>query len=162
MTTTDQIINIGDTVTVIKLDINQEMTWKYDAVVIDLGVDYVTLEAFFDREDLLFHGMKLLKGDLFIETYYLDRWFNIFEIHSRDDGRLRGYYCNIGTPARIKGKEISYIDLALDLLVFPDGRQVVLDSEEFQILQINPDTRLKALAALDELKKIFPGDQNII
>jgi predicted RNA-binding protein associated with RNAse of E/G family len=130
--------------------------------VIELGINYVTLEAFFDRDDMLFHGMKLLRGDLFVETYYFDRWYNVYEIHAREDGLLRGYYCNIGTPPSINGKQLSYIDLALDLLVFPDGRQLVLDKEEFEALPIKPETRLKALAALDELKGLFSGDQNTI
>ena len=28
------------------------------------------------------------RGDRFVETYYSARWYNIFEIHDRDDGAL--------------------------------------------------------------------------
>jgi len=157
MATGDQVFEIGDSVSINKLDINETLTWQYSAVVTELGSNYVTLEAFFDRGDMVFHGMELLRGDLFVETYYFDRWYNVYEIHARDDRLLRGYYCNIGTPPRINGKELSYIDLALDLLVFPDGRQLVLDMDEFEALPISPETRLKALAALDELKGLFSG-----
>ena len=41
----------------------------------------------------------LRRGDRFIETYYTDRWYNIFEIHAREDDRLKGWYCNIAKPA---------------------------------------------------------------
>jgi predicted RNA-binding protein associated with RNAse of E/G family len=51
--------------------------------------------------------------------------------------------------------QISYVDLALDLLVFPDGRQLVLDEDEFAALDLNASTITSAHAALEELKVIF-------
>ena len=65
---------------------------------------------------------------------------------------LRGWYCNVGKPALLDGDCLSYVDLALDLLVFPDGRQVVLDEDEFLNLDLSPVDRQQALAALEELK----------
>ncbi len=129
----------------------------------------MVLEAHFDREDMVFHGMPLYKGDRFIESYYTDRWYNVFEIHARDDDHLRGWYCNIACPAVIDGDAISYIDLALDLLVFPDGRQIVLDLEEFTALDLPDAQRASAWAALEHLQARFkalqeetpPGDLNL-
>ena len=56
---------------------------------------------------------------------------------------LRGWYCNIGKPALLDGDCLSYVDLALDLLVFPDGRQFVLDEDEFLRLDLSPQTASK-------------------
>ena len=50
---------------------------------------------------------------------------------------------------------LSYIDLSLDLLVFPDGRQVVLDEDEFAELEIEDEVRNQARLALQELQAIF-------
>ena len=142
-------------ITVLKLDAQGRETWRYHGDIIQSLADRVVLEAHFDREDRLFHGMPLCRGDRFLETYFTDRWYNIYEIHARDDDSLRGWYCNIGKPALIDGDCLSYVDLALDLLIFPDGRQVVLDEDEFLKLDISATDREQALAALEELKQVF-------
>ncbi len=85
----------------------------------ELGRDEnsITLEALFTRDDMSFMDVVFKKGDRFVEYYYSDRWYNIFEIYDRDDGKLKGWYCNVGMPAVIEDDLVSYIDLALDLWV---------------------------------------------
>lgn len=144
------------TITVLKLNEKGQVTWRYSGEVIERTEDRLVLEAYFDREDSDLYGMPLTRGDRFIETYFASRWYNIFEIHARQDDRLRGWYCNIGMPATWDGDTLSYVDLALDLLVFPDGRQLVLDEDEFDELEISPETRLRARQALQELQASFP------
>ena len=139
------------TITVIKKDLQGQEVWRYSGTLREQGENFLTLEARFDRADLLFHGMLLAKGDRFIETYYSDRWYNIFEIYDRENNQLKGWYCNIGYPAEISDRSVSYIDLALDLLVFPDGRKVVLDEDEFANLTLDQATRATARAALSNL-----------
>ncbi|MDD5467374.1 MAG: DUF402 domain-containing protein [Anaerolineales bacterium] len=142
-------------ITVIKRDISGREIWRYSGEVLERGRTRLVLQAAFDREDMSLHGMPLRKGDRFVETYYTDRWYNIYAIHSRDDGRLRGWYCNVCRPARIEDQRLSYDDLALDLLVFPDGRQVVLDEGEFEALELDAETRRCARLALAELRDEF-------
>jgi len=142
-------------ITVLKLDAQGNQTWRYHGEILQSLADRVVLEAHFDRDDRIFHGMPLRRGDRFLETYFTDRWYNIYEIHAREDDTLRGWYCNIGKPAQLDGDRLSYVDLALDLLVFPDGRQVVLDEDEFLELDISVTDRQQALAALDELRQVF-------
>ena len=140
---------------VIKLDINGKETWRYQGTILQQEKGKIILEAFFNREDMLIYGMPLSKGDRFVETYYTDRWYNVYEIHSRADDSLRGWYCNVSSPARLEGNRLLYTDLALDLLVFPDGRQLVLDEGEFANLEISPQVREQAVTALAELKTRF-------
>ena len=142
-------------ITVIKRNDRGQETWRYQGRRLEQADGRLVLEAFFDREEMWLQGMLLSKGDRFIETYYTDRWYNIFEIHARDDDSLRGWYCNISRPAEIEGDTISWVDLALDLLVFPDRRQVVLDEDEFARLEISPEERRQAQATLVELQAIF-------
>jgi uncharacterized protein len=142
-------------VTVIKQDLAERETWRYNGQVLDRGENYILLEARFNREDTPFHGIVLKEGDRFVEIFYSDRWYNIFEIHDRDDDLLKGWYCNIGCPAQINADTITYIDLALDLLVYPDGRQLVLDEDEFQKMDLSQETRRKAREALAELQEYF-------
>jgi len=54
---------------------------------------------------------------------------------------------------------ISYVDLALDLLVYPDGRQLVLDQDEFEALDLDLEDHKQSLKALAELKTLFKNPQ---
>lgn len=140
---------------VVKQNPAGETLWTYTGRRLEQDGTRLVLEAFFDREDRQVHGMTIALGDRFIETYYTDRWYNVFAIYSRDDGSLRGWYCNICRPARFAGNTISYVDLALDLLVFPDGRQLVLDEDEFVALDLAVEEQAAARQALQELQASF-------
>jgi spermidine/putrescine transport system ATP-binding protein len=116
----------------------------------------LVLEARFQLQDLPFMGIVIRTEDRFIETYFTDRWYNIFEIHDRDDDHLKGWYCNIGKPMVMESEnKISYVDLALDLWVAQDGTQTVLDADEFAALDLDAQTKSKAQAALKELRGLF-------
>ena len=119
----------------------------------------IKLEALFTREDMPFMDVVFKKGDRFVEYYYFDRWYNIFAIYDRDDGMIKGWYCNVGMPAVIEGDVVSYVDLALDLWVSPDGGQTVLDEDEFEALNLNDELSAGALAGLDELKLLFKNNR---
>lgn len=132
-----------------------ELIWSYAGEVIERGRSHLVLEAFFDREDMPFMNTTLKRGDRFVETYYTDRWYNIFEIYDRDDGALKGWYCNITRPSKFADGRVEYVDLFLDLWVSADGRQSVLDEEEFLAAELDDDTRRAALQALNALQKRF-------
>jgi protein associated with RNAse G/E len=141
----------NQTINVLKLNLQKEVTWQFAGKIRRKTKNQIVIEAYFDREDMTIQG----KGDRFVETYYTDRWYNIFEIHARENGPLRGWYCNISYPARLLGSELSYVDLALDLIVFPNGQQIVVDENEFNSLPLSDDDRRQALDALVELKEHF-------
>ena len=132
-----------------------EVTVEYDGDVLHRDENSVTLEALFTREDLPFMDVVFKKGDRFVEYYYADRWYNIITIHDRDDGKVKGWYCNIGKPAEIEDGIVSYVDLALDLWVSVNGNQTVLDEDEFEKLGLNKELRAAALKGLDDLKELF-------
>lgn len=146
-------------ITVIKRNVQGQETWRYTGSLLEERDGIIRLEAAFDRDDMLLAGMPLKRGDRFVETYYSDRWYNIFEVHARENDSLRGWYCNVSTPVKYESeREISYVDLALDLLVFPDGRQVILDEEEFASLEIPAEFRRRAKESLAELRRRFSGE----
>lgn len=72
------------------------------------------------------------KGTISYEYYWLDRWYNIFRFHT-PDGNLRNFYCNISMPPRFADDVLDYVDLDIDVLVWPDGRHVVLDLDDYQV-----------------------------
>ena len=140
-------------ITVLKRGLNGEVTWQYEGRVLKRESNHVVLRAYFNRDDMPFMGVVLKRGDRFVETFYTDRWYNVFEIFDRDNGEFKGWYCNIGYPAVLEKDTVSYIDLALDLWVAADGTQTVLDENEFLELRIDVMTRAQAVSALEELKQ---------
>ncbi|NLD44633.1 MAG: DUF402 domain-containing protein [Chloroflexi bacterium] len=100
-------------------------------------------------------GAFLLEpGDVFTEHYYRARWFNVFQI-ADGAGRLKGWYCNITYPAQVAqgaaGWRIHWRDLALDLLVLPDGSHHLLDEDEYAALPLSAEERAQAERAVETL-----------
>ena len=139
--------------TVVKLDYRAQEKWRYQGKVLDRSPSSLTIEAIYDRADQDFHGLRLRKGDRFVERHYADRWYNVFAVYDGTSGQLKGWYCNITRPARIDGDQVSADDLALDLIVMPDGSWTVLDEPEFEAQELSTTDRANALAALAELKE---------
>ena len=138
-----------------KKNLAGEVTWKYDAVLLSREDNMIVLEAFFNRPDSPFMDIVLKENDRFVETFYTDRWYNIFKIFDRDDGQLKGWYCNVGMPAIFENGVVSYVDLALDLWVSVGGEQTVLDEDEFNALDLTDEIKAGALNGLKELMLVF-------
>lgn len=132
-----------------------KIVFEYAGEALARNEDAIILEAFFGRDDMAFLNITLKRGDRFVETFYTKRWYNIFEIYDRDDRKFKGWYCNIGKPAVIEEDTVSYIDLALDLWVAPDGTQMVLDEDEFEALSLTEAAREKAFEGLRELQALM-------
>lgn len=136
-----------------------EVTYEYEGVLLSRDGNSITLEALFNREDMPFMDVVLKKGDRFVEHYYTDRWYNIFAVYDRDNGEIKGWYCNIGKPAVIEDGVVSYVDLALDLWVSVNGKQTVLDEAEFEKLDLNEELSAGALNGLNELKLLTKNNK---
>lgn len=150
----------NDPIIVIKRNLQGEETWRYNGQTLTRASDHVLLEARFNRDDMPFMGVTLKRGDRFVEWFYTDRWYNIFEIHDRDDDAIKGWYCNLGYPAVLEApNRLSYVDLALDLWVAADGAQTVLDEDEFATLPLDAATRQCTLATLKELQTLFRSNK---
>jgi protein associated with RNAse G/E len=134
-----------------KLDHKGNLVWIYQGTVLSRTPDSITLEAYFDRAEIVFEDLLLRPGDRFVETFYSNRWYNVFAIYDVEDGQLKGWYCNICRPARIETGHVYAEDLALDLLVYPDRNWRVLDEDEFADLDLSQEEKTHAREALDQL-----------
>lgn len=151
---------MNERVLVLKLNPQGEEMWRYEGDVIERGQGWLKVEALFDRDDRPFMDTILKRGDRFVETYYSARWYNIFEIYDRDDGALKGWYCNITRPATWSDGRIEYVDLFLDLWVSVDGTQTVLDEDEFDTAELGDDLRHAARQGLAELRDWFQNQKS--
>ncbi len=137
---------------IIKKNFVGEVTWQYDGSILQRNENSVTIEAFFNRDDMPFMNIVLKRNDRFVETFYSDKWYNIFAIYDRDDAKFKGWYCNITKPAIIQMDLITYEDLALDLWVDAAGAQTILDEEELLDLKLSDELNQKIYQAMEELK----------
>ena len=62
--------------------------------------------------------------------FYTHKWFNVIAM-ARESGTY--YYCNLASPALYDGEAVKYIDYDLDYKIFPDGRMVLLDEDEYAL-----------------------------
>lgn len=136
---------------VVKCDAQGRAVVAYDGEVIAQSESGVFLRAYFLRDDVDAGYLVYKRGDLFLEWFYTDRYYNVFKMYDVGDGRLKGWYCNITRPAVIETADgrlqVRADDLALDMYIAPDGGVRMLDEDEFDALDLSPDERRAALDA---------------
>jgi predicted RNA-binding protein associated with RNAse of E/G family len=142
---------------VLKLDLAGTVTRRYEGRELRRTDHALVLEAPFeiDKPDMLVLDVVLRRGDRFVETYYDDRGYNVYEIYDRQSAALKGWYCNLSRPARFSGASVAWVDLALDLWAWPDGRTALLDEDEFAALPLERAERDRVWNAVRELEQHF-------
>lgn len=138
-------------ITVYKLDHQGREVWYYAARVLARRETSIRLEAFFDRQDVDVGPVVFEEGDRFVETFYSDRWYNVFAVYGRDGEQFKGWYCNVCRPADIGEHVVRCEDLALDVWVDRRGEIMILDEEEFAALPLSVDERRACRTALANL-----------
>ena len=113
-----------------KLDYNGLEKATYEADVVARDAHAVTLRAVWSRQAVHLSVVTFEPGDVLLESFYDDRWYNIFELHSAQ-GRLKGWYADVTRPARISTVSVEWEDLLLDIWMPPEGELRVLDEDEF-------------------------------
>ena len=143
----------GSLIKVRKLRPDGSLSYTWEGGVLRCDDTGIVLRAEFNVDVRELGFTTLRRGDVFVEFYYWDRWYNIFQI-SEPDGTLKGWYANIGRPAQLEADrpELSYVDLELDVWANADGSYVVLDEEEFAgLLAVEPALREPAQRGRAEL-----------
>jgi protein associated with RNAse G/E len=131
----------GTPVHVRKLKPGGALDYAWDGVVLRCDASGIVLRAEFNVDLVERDFATFRRGDVFIEFYYWNRSYNVFQV-STPDGTLKGWYANVGLPAELTEQpdELQYVDLALDVWAEPGGEFVVLDQDEFdELLAKHPD-----------------------
>ena len=144
-------MNLARDVTVTKLTYGSESSYSYAGQVAYTDEDTIVVRCPWPLPKTVDLGpFKIVPGDIFIEVYPRHEWFNIFCIYDAI-GLLKGWYANVTLPVEISATEVRWRDLALDLMVLPNGEQTVLDEDEFAKLSLPDDMRKRAEEALQTL-----------
>jgi len=93
--------------------------------------DITTVIAEFSETHLHNDLGTIHAGTISIEHFWTDRWYNVFNFRE-PDGSPKAIYSNIAMPAKIADGVIDYIDLDIDVILWPDGRLEVLDRDDFE------------------------------
>jgi uncharacterized protein len=86
--------------------------------------------------------------------FWRSRWYNVY-VNIYEDGSLKSFYCNVAMPPNLDHDEIHWIDLDLDVQIFPDGTYAILDEDEFDEHKVKygypDDVQARARQAVDEI-----------
>ncbi|MGI5835625.1 MAG: DUF402 domain-containing protein [Chloroflexota bacterium] len=148
--------------TVRKLNYEGRETWRWTGKVVERVDGVVVVDALFNAKSRDLGYMKLETNDLFHEYYYADKWFNIYQVFG-SDGNMKGWYCNVTKPALFSENEVAFVDMVLDVFVYPDGRTLVLDEDEFNEKRktvYSPEDVQLAEAAVAELLQMVRTRQH--
>jgi len=94
--------------------------------------DVIIIERFIKSQGM-YDGLNVPKepGDYVLTHVYLNRWWLRHEYYS-SDGKLKGIYYNINTPPEVFPNMIRYIDLEVDVVLWPNGEYKIIDMEELE------------------------------
>ena len=149
-----------------KYDLKIRKSWKCHLVERDDPL--LTFIGEFDS-DIVHAGLgSIARGTISKEYYWLDRWYNVFRF-AEPDGTFRNFYCNITMPPTFENGVLDYVDLDIDVIVWPDGRAETLDEDDFVANSLRfgypPDVQQSALDSLSDLRRAiaigeFPFNEN--
>lgn len=97
----------------------------------------------------------------FTALFFTDRWYNLF--HNLHPMGRRGYltYANVGTPARLDGDTVRWVDLDVDIVRTIEAIHVD-DEDEFAqhsaSMAYPPDLVQRVLDTRDELVRLAQSD----
>ncbi len=97
---------------------------------------------------------EISAGTTSYEYYWLDRWYSIFRFHE-PSGSLRNFYCNLNMPPSFNDGILDYVDLDIDVVVWPDQSYKILDLDDYEknavLLGYSHDVKEKVEGTLKEL-----------
>lgn len=76
------------------------------------------------------HGIDLPAGTITFGHFWTDRPYNVYHWLDRTSGATIGYYVNLSDGTRVAEGLLEWRDLAIDVLLLPNGRMTILDEDE--------------------------------
>src|SRR5438270_4674434 len=148
-------------ITVVKLSPRGETKIQYQGEVVEHLSHGVIIQAYWSHPTKNLGYVTFEPGDRFIEYYYTDRWFNIFDISSAG-GVHKGWYSNVAEPVGISDDHIEQVDLLLDVWVNPKGATLILDEDEFAAdTMLSDEQRTRARQGLQALLQLIAARQEM-
>ena len=104
------------TITIIKQNHLGEPVFSWEGELVSETTTSRMVRAYFSgAEAVAVDKVTFRKGDLMLERYYTDRWYNAFEVHDGLSDQVKCWYINLCYPAQFGMESITWQDLALEL-----------------------------------------------
>ncbi|MCD6502886.1 MAG: DUF402 domain-containing protein [Euryarchaeota archaeon] len=123
---------------------------KFDENTIEIGR--------FIKSSGTYDGLNVPRepGDYVITTIPMNRWWLRHEYYS-SKGVLKGIYYNVNTPPEVLANAIRYIDLEVDVVLWPTGEYKVIEMEELESAYdmgiVSEEMILNARKAIKEIEE---------
>lgn len=144
-----------------KLNWRGEFRYAWRGRVLSRDAESLVLEAHWEGPgEPLVGEIAFRLHDRFVEHYYPERAYAVWQIEA-PEGTLKGWYCNISAPVVEEQDTLTFRDLLLDVVAYPDGRYLVLDREEFETAQRQGLSPGDAEAAEQALAAVIAMIENI-
>ncbi len=141
-----------------KFDGSVHRTWQ--AELVSESDTLLTFVGEFEEEIRHPHLGIIRRGTISHEYYWLDRWYSVFRFHE-PGGELRNFYCNVNMPPMFENGVLDYVDLEIDVLVWPDFTYEILDRDDFARNAIkyfySKELIAQAEASLEQLIALIEG-----
>lgn len=122
----------GDEITVNAFGFDKKLKRSWKCLVTGIEGNALTLVGEF-KEKVEHPDLGTIEaGTISTEYFWLDGWHNIFRFTS-PTGQLKCWYCNLTMPPELSDNSLDYIDLDIDIVIWPDGTHQVLDEAEFAV-----------------------------
>jgi predicted RNA-binding protein associated with RNAse of E/G family len=150
----------GDAFHIVKVAPEGHAVTEYPATVVlaHCHGPWVCVEATWTFRSLNIDGLIFEPGDRLLEWFSRDHWYNVFAVYS-PDGEYRGSYANVTYPTRFDPDTapptLAWHDLYLDLIVLPNGEQLVRDEDELEesgLATSDPGLHERIVTACAEVK----------
>ncbi len=121
----------GSTIVVRSLNFDRSLRRSWKCELVGRTDEMLTLVGIFDREVIHPDLGVIQLGTRSTEYFWFDRWYNVFRF-DEPNGEFRNFYCNINLPPTLENGVLEYVDLDIDVVLWPDGSHEVLDRNEFE------------------------------
>lgn len=121
----------GSTIVVRSLNFDRSLRRSWKCELVGRTDEMLTLVGTFDREVIHPDLGVIQLGTRSTEYFWFDRWYNVFRF-DEPNGEFRNFYCNINLPPTLENGVLEYVDLDIDVVLWPDGSHEVLDRNEFE------------------------------
>lgn len=121
----------GSTIVVRSLNFDRSLRRSWKCELVGRTDEMLTLVGIFDREVIHPDLGVIQLGTRSTEYFWFDRWYNVFRF-DEPNGEFRNFYCNINLPPTLENGVLEYVDLDIDVVLWPNGSHDVLDWNEFE------------------------------
>ncbi len=153
---------LRDLVTINSRKYDRSISRSWQCSLLEQNQNLLIFVGIFDEDVSHPHLGTIKRGTISYELYRLDCWYNIFCFYE-PDGTFRNYYCNINMPPVVEKGVLDFVDLDIDVIVWPDYRFEIIDESEYEqnsLRFLYPEyVRAKASEALADLISIIKNRQ---